>query len=296
MNELYDFLGITKQAHWKMVKKLTRQNEVKRIIIQNIMTVRKIHPKMGAKKIYSLLQPSGVGRDGFIDIYIEAGFGVVPERNHRKTTHSLPHLKYTNLTRGLVVNDINQVWTSDITYLQIAENEFLYIVFIIDVYSRRILGYNASSNLRAHSNIKALKMALRERGIERYSNLIHHSDRGVQYTSNVYTKLLEDYGIKISMCESVYENTHIERVNGIMKNEYLNNFSIKNLAQCQRALKKSVNFYNSFRPHWELDLKTPIDFEKQLVNLPFSSRPEVNIYSEQDKKVDQNVKQGVLFF
>ena len=296
MNELYSVLGITKQAHWKMVKKFTKENELKRILIQNMIEKRGIHPKMGAKKMYSILNPEGIGRDAFIELYVNAGFQVIPERNHRKTTHSLPFLKYKNLASGMGINDINQVWTSDITYLQISEKEFLYIVLIIDVYSRLILGYNASTNLRAQSNIKALNMALNTRKIERYEGLIHHSDRGVQYTSNAYTDLLKKYNIKISMCESVYENTHIERVNGTIKNEYLCNFRIKNLSQCQRSLKKAVYAYNTGRPHEKLDLKTPSDFERSLSEIPFSSRPLVNIYSDQKRKINSNIKQGTLFF
>lgn len=296
MNKLYSVLGITKQAHWKMVKKFTKENELKRILIQNIIEIRRIHPKMGAKKMYSILKPEGIGRDAFMEIYVKSGFQVISERNHRKTTHSLPFLKYKNLASGMELNDINQVWTSDITYLQISEKEFLYIVLIIDVYSRRILGYNASTNLRAESNIKALNMALNTRKIARYEGLIHHSDRGVQYTSNAYTELLKKYNIKISMCESVYENTHIERVNGTIKNEYLCNFRIKNLSQCQRSLKKAVNAYNYGRPHENLDFKTPVDFEKNLPEIPFSSRALVNIYSDQNKNVNSNIKQGTLFF
>jgi len=296
MSELYQALGITKQSHWKMVKKLQKQKEDKIILIQNIMAIRCLHPKMGAKKMYELLQPQGIGRDMFIAIYTEAGFAVIQERNFRKTTHSLPSLRYKNLTRERVVNDINQLWTSDITYLQITEKEFLYIVFIMDVYSRKILGYNASTNLRAESNIKALKMALNDRKIKYYTNLIHHSDKGVQYTSISYTNLLSKYNIKISMCEIVYENTHIERVNGIIKNEYLAHFQIKNLTECQRTLKKAVMLYNTVRPHWSLDLKSPIDFENQLKNIPINERSVIKIYNDVKEQKNQNFKQVELFF
>lgn len=172
-----------------------------------------------------------------------------------------------NLTVDLAIRDINQLWTSDITYFQIGVDEYLYIVFIIDVYSRRILGYNVSDNLRAESNLKALGMAIRLRGIEEYDDLIHHSDKGVQYTSKAYTSLLEKHNIKISMCNIVYENTHIERVNGIIKNEYLTNYSIKTISECKKVLKKSVENYNAFRPHWSLDLKSPITFENELAKI-----------------------------
>jgi len=296
MTALYMILGITKQGHWQMMRKFRYQEEEKAILIQNIIAVRFLHPKMGAKKMYELLKPESTGRDRFIDIYTEAGFSVMPERNYRKTTHSIPSLRYTNLTRNLVINDINQLWTSDITYFQIAPKEFLYIVFIIDVYSRKILGYNASTNLQATSNMKALEMALEERKITWYTNLIHHSDKGVQYTSNSYTTLLGKHNIKISMCDSVYENTHIERVNGIIKNEYLVHFSIKNLTQCQRTLKKAVHLYNTVRPHWALDLKTPDQFENDLSKIPINERSVLKIYSDVNEQKKLANQQGELFF
>lgn len=296
MNQLYAVLGITKQSHWKMMQRIHKQQQIEKILIQNMLEVRSMHPKMGSKKMYELLKPENIGRDAFISIYTQAGFSVAKEKDYRKTTHSIPSLRYSNLTRELKINDINQVWTSDITYFQIAEKEFLYIVFIVDVYSRKILGYNASSNLRASSNIQALEMALQQRGIKKYPNLIHHSDKGVQYTSNAYTQILEEHNIKISMCETVYENTHIERINGIIKNEYLVNCSIKNLAECQRALKQSVYLYNSVRPHWSLDLKSPDCFEKLLTMTPVSKRTLLKIYSDKKELKTYNLKQGELFF
>ncbi len=296
MNELYQVLGTSKQAHWQMMRRLSKQQEDKQIVIQNILAVRSMHPKMGAKKMYKLLQPEGIGRDLFIEIYTEAGFSVKTERNFQKTTQSIPSLRYKNLTSNLNVNDVNQLWTSDITYLQIGFKSYLYLVLIMDVYSRKIIGYNASNTLEASSNIKALKMALKERGVAKYTNLIHHSDKGVQYTSNKYTTMLNDYGIKISMCNSVYENIHIERVNGTIKNEYLKSYSIKNLTECQRALKKSVYVYNYFRPHWNLDLKTPDNIENELKNIPISERINLQFYSDEKERNHLNFKQGELFF
>lgn len=297
MNELYEVLGITKQAHHQMIIRLIKNKEDKQLIIQNIIAVRSLHPKLGAKKIYKVLQPEAIGRDLFIEIYKEAGFNVVTKRNYRKTTQSTPSLRYKNLTIGLFINDINQLWTSDITYLQIGNDTFLYLVFILDVYSRKILGYNVSDTLRAESNLKALKMALKERNIAKYPNLIHHSDKGVQYTSIAYTDLLTDHQIKISMCNIVYENTHIERVNGIIKNEYLVNYTIKNIPDCQRALKKSVELYNDMRPHWSLpDLQTPSDYENHIKNIPLDERFKLKIYSDENELNKQNYKQVELFF
>lgn len=296
MNQLYAVLGITKQSHWKKMKMIIKQQQKERLLVQNMLEVRSMHPKLGSKKMYSLLQPEGVGRDAFISIYTRTGFSVLKERNYRKTTHSIPSLKYTNLTRGLEINDVNQVWTSDITYLQMVNGEFLYLVFIMDVYSRKILGYNVSEDLRAQSNLIALNMALNQRSIDKYTNLIHHSDKGVQYTSKAYTQLLERYNIKISMCDSVYENIHIERVNGIIKNEYINNYKVKELKECRKITKKSVDLYNMVRPHWNLDLKTPDEFEDQLKNIPLSKRKSLTIYSEEKNSATYNLKQCKLFF
>jgi transposase InsO family protein len=297
MKELYKVLGTTKQAHHQMITRLTKNKEDKQLIIQNIIAVRSLHPKIGAKKIYKILQPESIGRDWFIEIYREAGFNVIAKRNYRKTTHSTPSLRYTNLTSGLIFNDINQLWTSDITYLQIGHDTFLYLVFILDVYSRRILGYNVSDSLKAESNIKALKMALKERKIAKYPNLIHHSDKGVQYTSNAYIELLTDHQIKISMCNNVYENTHIERINGTFKNEYLSGYTIKNIPDCQRALKESVELYNDMRPHWSLpDLKTPSAYEDHIKNIPSGERFKLKIYSDENELKKQIYKQVELFF
>lgn len=296
MNRLYHVLNITKQAHWKMMKRQQRQQQDKEILIQNMLALRSLHPKMGSKKMYELLKPEGIGRDMFISIYTEAGFTVIQERNFRRTTYSIPSLRYTNLTRGLKINDINQLWTSDITYFPMNEKEFLYIVFIMDVYSRKILGYNVSDNLRAESNMLALEMALNEREISRYTCLIHHSDKGVQYISTAYTNLLKKYNIKISMCETVYENTHIERINGTIKNEYLLNYTIKTLAKCQKVLKQSVYLYNKVRPHWALDLRAPELFEKEIAEIPISKRNELKIYSDEKTQQTNNFTQGELFF
>ena len=150
--------------------------------------------------------------------------------------------------------------------------------------------------MRAESNLIALRMALKQRKTKRYNSLIHHSDKGVQYTSKAYTQLLEKYNIQISMCDIVYENTHIERVNGIIKNEYLLGCSIKNLAECQSVLKRAVNLYNTVRPHWNLNLQTPDSFEISLKSIPVSKRELLCIYNQEKELETYNMKQGELFF
>jgi transposase InsO family protein len=164
---------------------------------------------MGAKKMYTVLDPDILGRDAFIDLYSELELRLKRERSYTRTTFSSPGSRYRNLTVNRSFMDINELWSSDITYFSIGANIFLYITFILDVYSRMILGYCVSPDLSAKACVKALEMALNFRNKASYNDLIHHSDKGTQYTSHAYTDLLTKHQIKISMCDSVYENTHI---------------------------------------------------------------------------------------
>lgn len=296
MKELYNLLGISKQAHWKFMQ--NHENDLKNryLLSRSMLYLRQLHPKMGAKKMYIVLKPEFLGRDAFIELYSELELKLKSERSFTRTTFSNPGAKYKNLTRDKCFNDINQLWTSDITYFSIGVDHFLYITFIMDVYSRKILGYSVSEDLSAESCIVALKMALKSRNIKTFVRLIHHSDKGTQYTSIAYTNLLSQYNIQISMCDSVYENTHIERVNGIIKNEYLAHMNIKSLAECQRTLAKAVHVYNTVRPHWSLGGLTPDNFENNLKSILLSERSNLKIYHEATVCNCQNVKQFELQF
>lgn len=186
-----------------------------------ILQIREIHPAMGLRTMYEFYQPESVGRDAFISIGLKYGFRTKVFKSQTKTTFSSPYSRYPNLLVNKQLNNINQLWTSDITYFQVNDN-FHYIVFIMDVYSRMIIGYSVDDNMRATNNIHALKMAFDKRKSKNFDNqLIHHSDRGGQYISNQYVGILQEANILISMCSQVYENAHIERVNGTIKNQYL---------------------------------------------------------------------------
>lgn len=296
MNTLYHILEISKQAHWKYMESYLIFQQNKDLISRSMIHLRQLHPKMGAKKMYTVLDPDFLGRDAFIDLYSELDLRLKRERSYTRTTFSSPGSKYGNLTVNRSFMDINELWSSDITYFSIGVNVFLYITFIIDVYSRMILGYCVSPDLSARACVKALEMALSFRNKASYNDLIHHSDKGTQYTSHAYIDLLTKYNIKISMCDSVYENTHIERVNGIIKNEYLAHLNIKSLAECQRTLPKAINLYNTVRPHWSLGGLTPEAYEKNLKMIPYSERIPLVIYHEKDRANCQNVKQFELDF
>ncbi len=186
--------------------------------------MREEHPGCGLAKIYENLRPDFIGRDKFVDLFMDLGYRIRRVKNYVRTT--IPtHLKYPNLIEGMYVYGPTQVWQSDITYIYI-NNRFYYIVFIIDVYTRNIVGYRVSDSLRAIANIKALKMALNKLKTKP-NGLIHHSDRGSQYVDKGYVKLLKESGIKISMGMRAQDNAYAERINGTIKNEYLKLWIIK---------------------------------------------------------------------
>jgi putative transposase len=282
LKNIYEVSGISKQAHMQYMKRRTADEAITRLVVNSILEIRAMHNIMGLKKIYNLLTPDWIGRDRFIEIGMEYGLGIKMERSFQRTTFSTKSAWFGNLTAGLHITGINQVWVSDITYFRVGD-VFYYLTFIVDVYSRRILGYIASTDLRAEANCLVLKSAISVRANNNLKGLIHHSDRGSQYSSNVYLKLLSEHKIAVSMCDSVYENTHVERVNGIIKNEYLSQQSIKSFNDLKNRLKQAVRIYNELRPHWSLNCMSPVVYEENLINVALDQRKVEMIYSEPKK-------------
>jgi transposase InsO family protein len=189
-----------------------------------------------------------------------------------KTTNSNHnYFKYSNLANGLELNGINQLWVSDITYW-IAGQKHYYLLFIMDVYSRRILGYTASQNMYAVNNLKALELSFRIRQVSWFERLLHHSDKGSQYCSLEYVKALQIANITISMAGNSLENPYAERLNGIIKNDYLRYFDTSTFAKLCKALDKAVWLYNNEKPHSELDYMSPVNFEKMLLQQNINER------------------------
>lgn len=241
--------------------------------------VRQIHPGMGLRTMYEMLQPDGIGRDGFVALGLQQGFRLKSIEKQTRTTYSVKSSRYKNLLAEETFHSINQLWSSDITYFHLSD-KFFYIVFIMDVYSRRIVGYSLADNMRSENNLLALQRALKLRGIRDYEgHLIHHSDKGSQYVSDDYTALLEQYGIRISMCNEVYENTHIERVNDTIKNQYLKRWDIDNVKELSYKLADAVKAYNEQRPHQSLNGMSPVEYEKYLKTIEHKKRKKMTIYT-----------------
>jgi hypothetical protein len=246
-------------------------------LVQLANKLREVHPGCGVEKMYYELKPDWIGRDTFIEIFMEMGYRIRSPHRYKATT--IPaQLNYPNLIEGLLVLGINTVWQSDITYYPIGD-KFYYLVFINDVYSRRILGYQASDHLRAEANIQSLQMSFNTRDCS-LNGLIHHSDRGSQYVNKEYIRLLNDAGAYISMGVSPQENAYVERINGIIKNEYLKYWSIDTLTELKRYLKMAVDHYNYKRSHYSLPHRlSPIKFENAIQNEEYKNDFSEWIYS-----------------
>jgi transposase InsO family protein len=241
---------------------------------------------MGLREIYRISQPDGIGRDAFMLLGILNGYQLQCRPNPTRTTFSTKSHRYSNLLQGKRFTDVNQIWSSDITYFQ-AHGVTYYIVFILDVYSRRIVGWNVENHMRTENLMLALNAAFALRGIEDYGNgLIHHSDKGTQYASNLYTEALGGRNVLISMCNEVYENTHIERVNGTIKNQYLRHWlaDITDLRSLKLFLNSAVYAYNYLKPHGSLlNRLPPVAFEQHILTIPIQDRPIQTIYTNDNR-------------
>ena len=257
-------LGITRQAYYQHFWETEAISFEQEIVLNEVRKIRAIHPVIGGKKLYVLLQSFllehqiKMGRDALFDLLAAHYLLVRIKRRRVFTTQSFHWLrKYPNCIREIVPTKVNEIWVSDITHYRI-RNSFVYISFITDAYSKKIVGYHAADTLETVHTLSALKMAIKENGPS-LNGLIHHSDRGVQYCSYEYVKLLQDNNIIISMTENgdPLENATAERVNGIIKQEYLEHHMLNSKQEVTDLLATSVNAYNKLRPHMSCNMLTP---------------------------------------
>ncbi len=235
------------------------------MILKKVKCIRQDHRRMGTRKLYEMLQPSileqhiKIGRDGLFDL-LSSNHLLVRKRTRKiQTTNSYHrHRKYPNLIREMNPTAIHQLWVSDITYWKL-EQGHLYISFITDIYSHKIVGYHVGETMETIESIHTLEMAISTLNAEVELNLIHHSDGGIQYCSQAYVKLLENNKIQICMTENgdPLENAVAEKVNGIIKEEYLDTYEINNLIEAMNLFKSVIDLYNNERPHLSIGNFTP---------------------------------------
>ncbi|MGQ2118508.1 transposase [Ornithobacterium rhinotracheale] len=220
-------------------------------------------------------------------VQIETAYGYFkPHMNEqwRKTTIG-SKVYYPNLIQGMLLHSPSQVWQSDITYIEM-DGRFYYAVFIIDIYTKEIVGHNVSDSLRATANLEALKKALKKHK----APMIHHSDKGSQYIYKAYISGLNKKGCQISMCDSALDNAYAERINQTIKNEYINRWKPQNYKQLKKMMDKAVEHYNTQRPHNAIGRKTPMEFRKQMSIFAVQERPKVIIYADGYRKPERGIE------
>lgn len=275
LNKLYREIGISKQA-------VNQHDKRQRVFDENIEQMlveadqlRAEHPGCGVEKMYRTLEPDFIGRDRFIEIMMDLGYRIKYKKNYKKTTVA-SKIYYPNLIKGMTVSKPSMIWQSDITYIPIGDRHY-YAVFIIDVYTKKIVGYKVSDNMRAQANMDALKMALKDNKPPDY----HHSDRGGQYIYKQYVELLESQGTQISMAMSAQDNAYAERINRTVKEEYLDYWKAEDLKSLKKNVKKAVLNYNDKRKHNNLPSMRPTEFEVFWSTLKPKDRPIEVIYDNE---------------
>lgn len=293
-------LGITRQAYYQHFWQWEATGIEESLVLSEVLSIRKDHRVMGGRKLYEKIHPFllehqiKLGRDALFDLLAANNLLVKKKRRRFITTFSNHWLrKWPNQIRDMKVNRINQLWVSDITYFKVA-GTYVYISLITDAYSHKIVGYHLAETLESIETVNALKMALKALPYTLTQPLTHHSDRGVQYCSETYVKLLQDNSIQISMTENgdPLENAVAERINGILKGEYLKQCQIHSIEQAREELQRAVKLYNEERPHFSIGLLTPeLVHSKNLV----TERLWKNYYSKNCKIVNplQDNKQPV---
>jgi putative transposase len=214
---------------------------------------------MGLEVIYNKIKPKQMGRDKFIKIFQDLGYGVRRKRRFTKTTQSNGVKRFPNRLEHIELNGINQCFVSDITYYDL-KNNFYYITFIMDLYNREVVGFSISKSLRTiDTTLPALEMVVYNRGKNSLKDAIFHSDGGGQYYADVFLKRSNQQLKMInSMGKECYENPHAERLNGVLKNDYIIPYGPQSFKQLIKLTAKAVKMYNTEKPHKALNGKTPI--------------------------------------
>ena len=258
-------MGISRQAYYKRNRAFDAKASDDQKVVDFVLEKRRRQPRLGTRKLHYMLHAEAgtrlrVGRDRLFSILREARQLVPRKRAYHKTTHSHHRFRrHPNLLKAgpqqIRASASEQVWVADITYLP-THGKFVYLSLVTDAYSRKIVGWHVHESMQTEEVAQAMKMALSGRQSSR--QLVHHSDRGIQYCSTYYQALHKRHGVICSMTDGYdcYQNALAERVNGILKTEFLLQRPA-DLAQARRMVEQSVRIYNCERPHLSLKMQTP---------------------------------------
>jgi transposase InsO family protein len=271
---LSGLFGLSRQGYYKHQKNVCNEAVADEIVLEMVSAQRKVLPRSGGRQLYHLLAPElekcgiKMGRDALFDLLARNNLLIKKRKYRPKTTFSDHWMKkYPDLVKGYPAPARpGQLWVCDITYIKMNEG-FAYLALITDSCSHKIVGYNVCKTLQAVMCLKALKMAISQSGP--IKELIHHSDRGSQYCSGAYVKLLKKNHISISMTQSgnPRDNAVAERLNGILKLDIIVRENFKNFNEAKKAVQQAIITYNTIRPHSSCDMVTPEKAHQQDVAL-----------------------------
>ena len=286
LERLCRLFGKTRQGYYDHQTRGNKEGMHTAIILQLVFDVRSSLPHIGAVKLHSMLKEKfaehdvTIGRDRFFTLLRSYGLLIKKTRKYVRTTNSNHMFKrWPDLTSGLNISGPGQLWVSDITYLRLTKG-FLYLSLVTDAYSRKIIGHHVSNNLKVQGPLIALGKAIASQRLT--ANLIHHSDRGIQYCSEQYVSILQQNRILISMTQSSspYENAIAERVNGILKTELGADKTFKSYAETVAAITNAISLYNNQRPHMSLGHLTPGQAHTESGTLTKKWKPKCKAISE----------------
>jgi len=256
-----------------MLDRRMHYNEEVGFLSKIVHEIRQDHPTLSLRAIYFKIKPVGIGRDKFEHLCAIWGYSIERNVSFRRTTNSDGVIRFDNLLSTEVLNDIDQAYCSDITYFEV-EGMFFYITFILDCYSRRILGHSVSKRLITEATtIPAIEIAIKTRGGKLGAGAIFHSDGGGQYFDKIFLEITKTQNLRNSMCEYPWDNGKAERINGIIKNNYLMHWNIRSFDALLKNVDRAVKLYNEERPHKSLNYLTPVDYEKKQLNLIQQTKP-----------------------
>lgn len=287
--ELCRLFGYSKQSYYKRTqcKQTFNASAIKKLV----MDVRSKLPKTGGRKLHHLIKPNlhsagiKMGRDRLFQYLREEHLLIPTRKKYHKTTNSRHWMrKYPNLVKNVEINKPEQVWVADITYLSL-QNKHYYLHLITDAYSKKIVGYQLADNLQGKTTLEALNKAITSRKYRH--KLIHHSDRGLQYCAYEYIAKLTENNIAVSMTEQSdpYENAVAERVNGILKDEFMLDVNFESYYRMKKQVIQAINAYNHIRPHLSIGFLTPNKAHMQ---------NEVILKTWKKKNPSQNTEMGSL--
>jgi putative transposase len=256
---------MSRQNYYHRRRAREREEVDESLVVELVKSARRLQPQLGGRKLWRLvsgdLEGAGVkmGRDRFFGVLRRRELLIVRRARGCRTTESRHGWRvYANLAAGMTLTGSHQLWVSDLTYLRTREG-FVYLALVMDAWSRKIVGYDCSGSLESEGARRALRQALAQ--LPAGKQVVHHSDRGIQYCCREYVGLLEASGVQVSMTQErpCYENAQAERLNGILKQEYGLGETIGLRAEAPGLVREAVWLYNERRPHTALGYRMPAE-------------------------------------